>query len=122
MLLDAAVDLVLLAHLLFIAFVVAGAALVSRRPALLPWQLAALAWGAGIEFSGWICPLTLLENALRHAAGEQGYAGDFVSHYLLRLIYPEGLTRGVQLLLGIGVLLLNALLYALLMRRRARRP
>ncbi|WP_297911774.1 DUF2784 domain-containing protein [Thiomonas sp.] len=121
MLLDAAVDLVLLAHLLFIAFVVAGAALVARWPALLPWQLAALAWGAGIEFSGWLCPLTLLENALRHAAGEQGYAGDFVSRYLLRLIYPDGLTRGVQLLLGIGVLLLNALLYAPLLRRRARR-
>jgi hypothetical protein len=121
MLQDAAVDLVLLAHLAFIAFVVAGAALVPRRPALLPWHLAALAWGAGIEFTGWICPLTLLENALRRAAGERGYRGDFVSHYLLALIYPAGLTRGVQLLLGIGVLLLNALLYAWVLRRRARR-
>ena len=76
------------------------------------------AWGAYIEFSGAICPLTPLENRLRALAGEAGYAQGFVEHYLLPLIYPQALTHGIQLALGAAVVAINALLYALWLHSR----
>ena len=79
------------------------------------------AWGATVEFTGWICPLTPLENALRRAAGEAAYAGGFVEHYLLPLLYPAGLTVPVQWGLGTALLLVNALVYGWWWRRRCRR-
>ena len=102
---------VLALHLGFILFVVAGAALVVRRPRLLPLHLAAVAWGIAVEATGAACPLTALENRLRLLAGTAGYAGGFVDHYLVALIYPAGLTRGMQGLLAAAVLALNAVLY-----------
>jgi len=74
-------------------------------------------WGAVVELAGWICPLTPLENGLREAAGETSYRGDFVQHYLVALLYPEGLTRDLQLLFGALVIALNVLIYALLLLR-----
>lgn len=115
-------DLVVLFHAAFIVFVAAGGLLVWHRPRLAWLHLPAVAWGAGIELSGGICPLTPLENWLRAAAGEAGYAGDFVGRYLLPLIYPADLTREMQVLLGIGVLALNVGVYGvLLLRRRKQR-
>jgi hypothetical protein len=110
-------DAVLLLHLAFIVFVAAGALLLWRWPRIAWLHVPAVLWGAYAELSGTICPLTPLENGLRAAAGEQGYAGDFVGHYLLALIYPQGLTREVQLLIGAGVALVNLTLYALWLRR-----
>lgn len=107
-----AANAVLVLHGLFIAFVVGGAALVWRWPHLVWLHLPAVLWAAYVEFSGTICPLTPLENCLRAAAGQQGYAGGFIEHYLLLLIYPAGLTRETQWLLGVGVVLLNAGLYS----------
>lgn len=115
-------DAVLLLHGLFILFAVAGGVLVWRWPRLAWLHLPAAAWAGWVVSAGWICPLTPLENALRRSAGEAGYGGGFLEHYLLALIYPEGLTRPVQIALGLGVLLLNALLYALLVARRSRPP
>ena len=111
-------DLVLLLHAAFVAFVVAGGLLVLRRPRLAWLHLPAAAWGAAIEFGGWICPLTPLENRLRAAAGEAGYAGDFVGHWLQVLVYPPGLTRGWQFGLGVAVIAVNAAMYLVLLRRR----
>ena len=110
-------DLVLLAHAGFVAFVVLGGLLVLRWPRLAWLHLPAVAWGAGIEFAGAICPLTPLEIQLRSLAGQQGYAGGFVEHYVFALLYPEGLTRNVQLVLGALVVVMNALVYAILWRR-----
>jgi hypothetical protein len=110
-------DAVLVAHAAFVAWVVLGGFAVLRRPALAWLHLPAAAWGAAISFGGWICPLTPLENALRRAAGEAGYAGGFVEHHLLALLYPDGLDRGVQVALGAGVVAVNALAYALVLRR-----
>ena len=115
-----AADAVLLLHLAFIAFAVLGAALLWRWPGVVWLHLPAAAWGAYVEFSGKLCPLTPLENRLRHAAGGQGYSGGFVEHYLLPLIYPEGLTRETQWLLGGVVLVVNAALYAAWLARRRR--
>lgn len=117
----AAADAALLVHAAFVAWVVLGGVAVVRRPALAWVHLPAAAWGAAISFGGWTCPLTPLENALRRAAGEAGYAGGFVEHHLLGLLYPGGLTRGVQVVLGLGVLAVNALAYAVVLRRRRHR-
>jgi hypothetical protein len=109
---------VLSLHLGFILFVVAGAVLVVRRRRLLPFHLAAVAWGIAVEVAGADCPLTALENRLRLLAGSAGYAGGFVDHYLVALIYPAGLTRGMQVLLAASVLAVNAVLYTRILRRR----
>ena len=115
----AAADAVLLLHAAFVAFVVAGGLAVVRRPRLAWLHLPAAAWGAGISFAGAVCPLTPLENALRLAAGEAGYQGGFVERYLLRALYPEGLTREVQVALGVGVVAVNVVAYAWVLRRRS---
>jgi len=104
-------DAVLLLHLAFIAFVVAGAVLIFRWPRLALMHVPAMLWGAYAEFSGALCPLTPLENRLRALAGAGGYHGGFVEHYLIALIYPETLTREWQTLLGIIVVAVNAALY-----------
>ncbi len=109
-------DAVLVLHLAFILIVVFGAFVARRYPRLLWLHLPALAWGVYIEFSGGICPLTPLENRLRVLAGEAGYAGGFIEHYLVPLIYPEGLTQEIQIALGVAVLAVNLLAYAQLWR------
>ncbi len=114
-------DAVLLVHLAFIAFVVGGGFLVLRWPRVALLHLPTVAWGVWIEFSGRICPLTPLENSLRERGGETGYSGGFIDHYITALIYPEGLTRPAQFAIGGFVLLLNAVVYALLIRRLRRR-
>lgn len=111
-------DGVLLLHLLFILFVVGGGLLVPRRPRLAWVHLPAALWGALIEFGGWVCPLTPLENFFRRAAGGTGYAGGFIEHHLLAVVYPAELTRDIQMALGFAVLAVNLLVYGLWWRRR----
>ena len=107
-----AADAVLLVHLAFVLFVVLGGALVLRWPRIAWAHVPAVIWGALVEFGGWICPLTPMEVTLRRAAGEAGYSGDFIEHYLLPVLYPEGLTHGVQLIFGAAVIAINAAVYA----------
>ncbi|CAN5303541.1 DUF2784 domain-containing protein [soil metagenome] len=114
-------DAVVVLHLGFVAFVVLGGLLVLRWPRLAWLHLPCAAWGALIEFADWVCPLTPLENRLRALGGEAGYAGGFVEEYLLGVLYPSGLTRGVQIALGIGVLAINLAVYGVLIRRLRRR-
>lgn len=114
-------DGVLLVHLGFVVFVVIGGVAVLRWPRLAWAHLPAVIWAALIEYAGWICPLTPLENALRQASGEATYAGGFIDHYVGIVLYPAGLTRGFQLVLGSLVLLLNTLVYWRLVRQKARR-
>jgi len=118
----AAAALVLLAHLAFVLFVVCGAFLVLRRPRLAWLHLPAAAWGVTIELSGRGCPLTTLENLLRLRAGLAGYSGGFVEHYVVWLLYPGGLTRGVQFVLAGIVLIVNLVLYAFVWRQRRGAP
>ena len=114
-------DAVAIFHLLFVAFAVMGG-LLALRWRWLPWlHLPALAWGATVEFTGWICPLTPLENSLRVAGGAAGYSGGFVDHYLLPLLYPASLDRDTQLVLGLGLLAINAVAYFFVWRRRRSR-
>lgn len=112
-----AADAVVAFHLLFIVFVLFGGLLVVSRPWLALLHVPAVAWGAAVEFLHLYCPLTPLENTLRRTAGEQGYDGGFVEHYLIPLIYPAGLTPGIQLWLGSVVLLVNVSVYGLLLMR-----
>jgi hypothetical protein len=115
-----AADLLVVLHLGFVLFVAAGGLAVLRWPRLAWAHVPVAFWGAMIEFAGWVCPLTPLENWLRLRAGEAGYAGGFVEHYLVPLIYPPGLTRGMQIALGIAVVLVNASAYTVLIVRRRR--
>jgi hypothetical protein len=112
---------VALAHLAFVVFVVGGGLLVLRWPRLAWVHLPAALWGALIEFAGWICPLTPLENWLRRRAGVSDYAGGFVEHYVLPVLYPVGLTRGLQVGLGVAVILLNLVIYGWIFHRRSSR-
>jgi hypothetical protein len=117
-----AADTVLVLHFAFVVFVVLGGALVLRWPRLAWIHLPAVIWGALVEVNGWICPLTPLEVALRRASGEAGYAGDFLEHYLVALLYPEGLTRATQIILASVVVAISVVIYtaALLRSRRYR--
>ena len=114
-------DLVLIFHLAFVGFVVLGALLVLRWPRLMPVHVAAVAWGVLIEFTGFLCPLTPLEITLRQRGGEAGYAGDFIEHYILAVLYPAGLTRHIQFWLGFAALVPNVLAYTYLLLRWRRR-
>lgn len=110
-------DLTLVLHAMFILFVVAGGILVFWWRGVAWFHIPCASWGALIEFKGWICPLTHLENDLRAKAGTGGYRGGFIDQYLMPLIYPEGLTSDVQLMLGMAVILINATIYSLLWYR-----
>ena len=115
-------DLLVIAHLLFIAFAIFGGAFALRWPKAAWLHLPVLAWAVWIEVSGGICPLTPLENRLRLAAGEAGYAGSFIDHYLVPLIYPADLTREWQWALAAVLVAINAEIYSTVLRRmRARR-
>lgn len=105
-------------HLGFILFAIFGAALVVRRGAWAWVHLPALAWATRIELVHGICPLTPLENGLRERAGEAGYSGGFIDHYLIPLIYPPGLEPTHQIYLAMGLVALNLFFYGWALRRR----
>ncbi len=118
-------DAVVVAHLAFVAFVVAGGLLALRWPRVAWLHVPAALWGAAIELGGWVCPLTPLENRLRTLAGEPGYGGGFVERYLIPVLYPPGLDRELQLALGVGVVVVNLIAYGAVLAlysRRTRRP
>lgn len=116
-----AADGVLVLHLAFIAFVVFGGLLALRWRRVVLLHVPAVAWAVFVEVTGAICPLTFVEKHFRAAAGLSGYAGDFVGHYLMRIIYPAGLTRTTQMLLAVVVIVVNASIYAAMVRAKHER-
>ena len=117
-----AADAVVALHLAFVVFAAIGGVLAWRRLAYAWFHLPALAWAAYVEFSGTICPLTPLENRLRARAGEAGYAGSFVEHHLMPVLYPVGLTPDAQKWIGAALVALNVAIYAVaLARARSRK-
>ena len=114
-------DLLVALHFAFVLFVIFGGLLALRWRWVAYLHLPAAAWGALIEFTGWICPLTPLEQSLRRQAGMAGYEGGFIEHYILPVLYPAGLTRHIQLVLGAIVLALNLSIYLCVFLRRAPR-
>lgn len=117
-----AADAVFVVHLAFVAFVLLGGLLALRWRKLMWLHLPALAWGVFTELAGVVCPLTPLEVTLWERAGQVGYEGDFLAHYLMPVLYPEHLTRDIQVFLGFAALLPNVFIYAYFMRRRKLRP
>lgn len=116
----AAADVVVGVHAAFVVFVLLGALLVVRWPRLVWVHVPAAVWGAFIEFQGWICPLTPLENYLRQRGGSSTYQGEFIEHYVLPLLYPARLTRDRQIWLGSLAVIINVLLYWHVVRMASR--
>jgi len=116
-----AADALVLVHLGFILFVLLGGLLALRWPRLIWLHLPAVAWGIVVECLHLGCPLTPWENQMRRMAGQAGYEGGFIEHYLIPLIYPAGLTPAIQLWLGAIVVLVNAAVYAWLIGRWRRK-
>jgi hypothetical protein len=114
-------DATVVAHLAFVLFVVAGGLLVLRWPRVAWAHVPAVAWGAWIEFAGWLCPLTPLENWLRARGGQTVYTADFIDQYVVPMLYPPGLSRDLQWLLGGLVLAVNAGVYFVVLRRHVGR-
>jgi hypothetical protein len=112
-------DAVIVFHFLFIVFVVTGGLLVMHRPGLAFLHLPAAFWGAFIEFSGGICPLTPLENHLRLLGGGSPYSGDFIVQYLIPIIYPAHLTVSIQYILGGVVIAANLMVYIFIIRKKS---
>ena len=113
-----AADALVVVHLGFILFVVTGGFLAWRWRKVAWIHLPVACWGALIEFAGWVCPLTPLENDMRRLAGDLGYEGGFIEHYVTPVIYPAQLTVQIQIGLGILVLLLNGFAYSVYFIRR----
>ena len=112
--------LVVFAHLAFVVFATVGGVLALRWPRVAWVHLPAAAWAVFVEFSGGLCPLTPLENMLRRRAGLEDYSGDFIANYVFPVLYPEGLPREAQLVIGAFVLVVNAIAYAFVIRSRRR--
>lgn len=112
-----AADALLLAHFAFVAFVALGGTLVLRWPKLAWAHVPAALWGALVELNGWVCPLTPLEVALRRSAGDAGYSGGFIEHYLVAALYPQSLTRDIQFALGTAVVVVNVAIYGIVIQR-----
>jgi hypothetical protein len=113
-------DLVVVFHGAYVVFVVLGALLALKWPKVLWVHAPAAIWGVLIEYAGWVCPLTPLENRLRALAGEAGYSGDFIEHYILRALYPHGLTPTVRYTLGTFALVVNVIAYTIVIKKRKR--
>lgn len=114
-------DLLVAVHFAFIVFVLFGGLLVLKWGKVSILHIPSALWGTLIEFRGWICPLTPLEQYFRETAGGAGYPGGFIDHYLMPIIYPEGLTQGIQITLGVIVLAVNLFVYGVVLVRRANR-
>jgi hypothetical protein len=114
-------DVVIVTHFAFVLFVIFGGLLVPRWPNVAWVHLPVALYGVLIEYIGFICPLTPLEIWLRQHGGEQGYTGGFVAHYITAILYPMGLTRTLQIVLGSLVLVINGGVYLYVLTRRTRR-
>ena len=113
-------ELTLVIHLLFVLYVVFGGLLAFIWPKAVWWHIPVLLWGVAIELIGFICPLTPLENFFRQKAQLDGYSGGFIEHYITAVIYPAGLSREIQIGLGVALIVFNLLVYALWWRRRSK--
>lgn len=114
-------DLIVLFHFLFVFFVAAGGFLVLVWDKLALVHVPSVLWAVVVEWTGWVCPLTPLENKLRSLAGAQAYSGDFIEQYVIPILYPEILSRDLQIVLGAGVLVLNGFIYCKALRKATRR-
>ncbi len=110
-------DFIVLIHFGFILFVILGGLLVIKWKKFIWLHLPAASWGALIEFFGWLCPLTTLENQLRRNNDSEVYLNGFVEQYIIPLIYPEELTRDIQTILGVAVIVINLLIYYVVLKK-----
>lgn len=111
-------DILVIIHFTFIVFVVLGGFLVLKNSWVSILHIPSVLWAALLEIKGWLCPLTPLEHYFRQLSGSNDYTGGFIDHYLVALIYPDGLTREMQITLGFVVLGINLVIYSLVLVKR----
>lgn len=121
MIANLAANILVLIHFGFILFVVLGGLLVLKWRKIAYLHIPCVLWGSLIEVGGWLCPLTPLELHLRQLAGEAGYTGGFIDHYVMPLVYPPGLTRGMQIWIGAIIIVVNLCVYARVAAKRSKR-
>ncbi len=121
MLYQVTADLLVLIHLAFIVFVIIGGFTVLKWRWLILLHIPAVVWGALVEMKGWICMLTPWENSLRQLAGQEGYGGGFIEHYIMPLIYPVALTHNIQIVMGLVVVAINLCIYCFVAYRLIRK-
>jgi hypothetical protein len=114
-------DVVLLAHFAFIVFALFGGAIVFFKRRAAWFHIPAVMWSAAVNFASWICPLTPLENSFRAKAGQAGFEGGFIQHYIEPLVYPGGMPRKMELIAGVSVLVWNVLMYLIVIHWGRRR-
>ena len=108
-------------HLGFIVFVIVGGVMALKWAWLMFLHIPAATWGVLVVINGWICPLTPWENRLRNLAGQEGYSVGFIEHYIIPLIYPPGLSREMQITMGLLVLVFNLCIYCFIVYRLMRK-
>ena len=109
-----AAQITIFIHFLFIVYVFLGSILCFFKTKLIIFHLFSVAWGVYIELSSNVCPLTYLENWFLQKAGLSAYTEGFISEYILKIVYPIGLTEQIQLYLALGLIFINIILYLLL--------
>lgn len=114
-------DTVLFFHFIFVVFAIFGGLLVLYKRWVVWLHIPVVLWSSVVNLAGWICPLTPLENVYRFAAGQAGYEGSFIEHYIGSLVYPGGMTREFELIAGVSILVWNGLVYGFLTYRKLRR-
>lgn len=115
-----AADGVVVIHLAFILFVILGGLALFRWPWMIWIHVPTAVWGALVELMGAPCPLTPLENHLRRVGNAEAYSGGFIEHYIMPIVYPPGLTRGTQVVLGVLILAINFAIYFRYLTRKSR--
>jgi hypothetical protein len=108
-------DFVLFAHFLFAAFAVLGGVLSFCNPAWAWVHIPVVLWSSVVNLMSWTCPLTPMEKALRIRAGQTGYPGGFIQHYIGGAVYPRGMPRQLELVAGISIVVGNAFVYAMVL-------
>ncbi|HSB30995.1 MAG TPA: DUF2784 domain-containing protein [Candidatus Sulfobium mesophilum] len=121
MLFKVCADIVLLTHFAFVIFAVLGGFIVLWKNRAAWIHVPVVLWSSVVNLASWVCPLTPLENWFLAKAGQSGYRGGFVQHYIDPLVYPAGMPRDMELIAGISVLVWNAAVYAVVLIRRRKR-
>jgi len=112
----------LIIHFLFIVYVILGGLLFFIKHWTIYFHIPAFLYGVYVEFTQSICPLTYLENFFLSKAKVAMYSTSFIQNYLIPIIYPVNLTKELQIILGISLIVINVIIYGIIFAKSSGRP